>query len=778
MSGPEPGRLRFADCELDLATRQLRRNGEPVALQPRVFDLLVFLIDERDRAVDKDAIQDAVWSGMVVTETALTRAIMKARRAVGDDADRQAVIRTVHGHGYQFVATVRDGPEHAAAPPDAGAKRRRFNPPLIAIGAAVVLAVAVFLFRLLSDGVPERARIAVMPVVNATGDPEFAWATYGVMGLANDLLRTDRVVDVVPASSVVRYAEDNAWTEQGGAEYDTATLGRAFGATHVLVSDLEKHAGSLRLSYVLIGPDGYRSENTMVANEPAELARGMARGVDNLLRTRRRAAEATSAALADPFINEAYARGLSFALEGRCTDALPLFEVVKSRSEGIGNADLEWAECARIAGMSGAAEEAYLAVVAAADGRTEATMIARAYNGLGSLYNDTGRLDEAEQMLHAGLDIATQYRDREGQGRLFNNLSILARDRGDLANARDYVARAILAYRELGVELLPGQLHSAMANIAMSEGRLGDAEGHLDDALVSFRELGDRRNEAMMLNNYGYLRRLEGRFDDAEPLHLASLAIRRDIGDRVGQGRILGMLSTLYVRKGRHADARDAATEAVAIAREADDRLFMATGLAQLAAAERGLGNVAAAREALVASRSAFLSIEDASRALQVDLRLAELMIDDGELAAASALIAEVKAEALRDEFHEPAIEAMDYAGDVALRQNQVAEARQHYEEAIERMDLSGFTSRKTDVVTKLANLHLDNGDTTAVEPLLGYLVEQDPEPATLKVEARYAFARGDSARAVELMETAKAEAGTGWSADDERTLANYRGGE
>ncbi len=771
MSGPGPTRIRFADCELDLATRELRRDGEPVALQPRVFDLLAFLVETRERAVDKNAIQDAVWSGMVVTEAALTRAIMKARRAVGDDADRQAVIRTVHGHGYQFVAAVEDGLDAPKAEPDgrSGRPARLLRP--LALAATVAVVAALLAVWLLPGGVPDRVRIAVMPVVNSTGDAEFAWATYGVMGLANELLRADAAVDVVPASSVVRYAEDAGWT--GPADHDTATLGRAFGATHVLVSEIEEHAGALRLSYVLIGPDGYRSENTMVASEPAALARGMARGVDNLLGTRRRAALETNDRAADPFINEAYARGLSFALEGRCNEALPLLEIVRGRADRIGNADLEWAECARIAGLNDAAEAAYLAV--AGYGDAEPKMIARAYNGLGSLYNDVGRLDDADRMLRAGLDIATEHGDRENQGRLYNNLSILARDRGDLAAARDYVARAILAYRELGVELLPGQLHSALANIAMSEGRLGDAEEHLDDALVSFRELGDRRNEAMMLNNYGYLRRLEGRFAEAEPLHLESLAIRRDIGDRVGQGRILGMLSTLYTRKGRHADARDAAAEAVGIAREANDSLFLATGLAQLASAERGLGNTAAAKEALLASRSAFLDIEDASRALQVDLRLAELMIDDGEFAAASTLIRDVKAKALSAGFHEPAIEAMDYSGDLALKQNRAAEAELHYEEAIGKMDASGFTARRTDVVTKLATLRLDRGDTAAVEPLLGYLVEQAAGARTLKLEARYAFAMGDSERAVELMENAKAEAGTAWSVEDERTLAGFR---
>ncbi len=69
-------------------------------MQPRVFDLLVYLATHAERAIDKDELQDAVWPGMFITETALTRAVMKARKAVDDDASQQAVIKTVHGHGW------------------------------------------------------------------------------------------------------------------------------------------------------------------------------------------------------------------------------------------------------------------------------------------------------------------------------------------------------------------------------------------------------------------------------------------------------------------------------------------------------------------------------------------------------------------------------------------------------------------------------------------------------------------------------------------------------
>ena len=98
--------FHFNNCEFDPERRELRRDGELVPLEPRVFALLLYLIEQQHRAVDKDEIQDTVWAGMIVSETALSRAIMKARRAVGDSADTQAVIRTVHGHGYQFVATL------------------------------------------------------------------------------------------------------------------------------------------------------------------------------------------------------------------------------------------------------------------------------------------------------------------------------------------------------------------------------------------------------------------------------------------------------------------------------------------------------------------------------------------------------------------------------------------------------------------------------------------------------------------------------------------------
>ena len=75
MSDKAANLLRFGDCELDLASREFRRAGELVSIEPRVFALLAFLFEQRHRAVDKDEIQEAVWKGTIVSETAMTRAI-------------------------------------------------------------------------------------------------------------------------------------------------------------------------------------------------------------------------------------------------------------------------------------------------------------------------------------------------------------------------------------------------------------------------------------------------------------------------------------------------------------------------------------------------------------------------------------------------------------------------------------------------------------------------------------------------------------------------------
>src|SRR6201995_2377431 len=101
--------LRFGDYEVDIGRRELRRAGTPVHVEPQVFDLLIYLVQNRDRVVSKDDLIASVWGGRIVSDSTLTSRINAARKAVGDSGGNQILIRTIPRKGLRFVGAVRTG---------------------------------------------------------------------------------------------------------------------------------------------------------------------------------------------------------------------------------------------------------------------------------------------------------------------------------------------------------------------------------------------------------------------------------------------------------------------------------------------------------------------------------------------------------------------------------------------------------------------------------------------------------------------------------------------
>jgi DNA-binding winged helix-turn-helix (wHTH) protein len=96
----------FGTYELDTQRYELRRAGEPLPLEPKVFDVLTYLVQHCDRLVSKDELLEHVWCGANVGEAALVRCIVAARKAIGDRPETPRIIQTVRGRGYRFVAPV------------------------------------------------------------------------------------------------------------------------------------------------------------------------------------------------------------------------------------------------------------------------------------------------------------------------------------------------------------------------------------------------------------------------------------------------------------------------------------------------------------------------------------------------------------------------------------------------------------------------------------------------------------------------------------------------
>jgi len=99
--------VRFGRCEVRAAQREVLVDGQSRTLQPRPFDVLVYLIENRERVITADELLDHVWSNEVVQPGSLAAAIMRARKAVGDnEAGIGQVIRTYQRVGYRFVAAL------------------------------------------------------------------------------------------------------------------------------------------------------------------------------------------------------------------------------------------------------------------------------------------------------------------------------------------------------------------------------------------------------------------------------------------------------------------------------------------------------------------------------------------------------------------------------------------------------------------------------------------------------------------------------------------------
>jgi DNA-binding winged helix-turn-helix (wHTH) protein len=98
----------FQDQILDTDRRELTRGAERIALGLQVFDILVYLLRNREHVVSKDDLLDSVWNGRIVSESTLTSHINAARKVVGDGGEEQRLIRTVARKGFRFIGHVRE----------------------------------------------------------------------------------------------------------------------------------------------------------------------------------------------------------------------------------------------------------------------------------------------------------------------------------------------------------------------------------------------------------------------------------------------------------------------------------------------------------------------------------------------------------------------------------------------------------------------------------------------------------------------------------------------
>jgi TolB-like protein len=209
-------RYLFGDCVFDTGRRELHRGAEAVSLAPQVFDLLDYLIRNRERVASKDDLIAAIWDGRIVSDQAVTTRINAARSAIGDSGEEQRLIKTLPRKGFRFVGSVREEQE---------ADREGAEP----LKPALTL--------------PDKPSIAVLPFTNLSGD---AAQDYFIDGIVEDI-----ITELSRFGELFVIARNSSFQYKGRA-VDVRQVGRELGVLYVLEGSVRRLGDRVRISAQLV----------------------------------------------------------------------------------------------------------------------------------------------------------------------------------------------------------------------------------------------------------------------------------------------------------------------------------------------------------------------------------------------------------------------------------------------------------------------------------------------------------------------------------------------
>jgi DNA-binding winged helix-turn-helix (wHTH) protein/tetratricopeptide (TPR) repeat protein len=520
---------RFGDFTLTARTRELKRGDMPIAISPRAFDCLAYLIEHRDRAVGKDELVAAIWERVDVSDTQLGQTVLRARRAVDDDGQAQTVIRTVSRFGYRWVANVaveqratnllaNASASNATAPVQgiaiashaepamdahsairddaieatAHSARQHEAPPkrLLVIAAtvtllAVVIAGALFL-RNTRDrnstsalAPQEHTTAVVLPlhVASASGD---AWLRLGAMDLVADRLRAGGLA-VPPSETTVALLQDQ---KDGGDDAATAAIRRVAPTALLVSGEIARSGERWTVSLRTVAADG---AVLAVVSSESDALDGARDASDRLLGRLGRAHPP------EPHYADAVQQRLQ-----RAQAALLGNDLDAARAILVGDPDLAHAEpelgyrLAMVDFRAGeyARAEASLTSLLAEPAANDPAFRARVLDGRGAVRIRQDNFSGAESDYDAAIALMQDRVDAAELGRALTGRGVSRSMRRDFAPALADLGQARVQLAEAGDTLAIARVDTDQGGLEMTRDRPQDALAYLEHGADVFERYG------------------------------------------------------------------------------------------------------------------------------------------------------------------------------------------------------------------------------------------------------------------------------------------------
>lgn len=561
----------FGECILEPHSRRLLCADEPVDVQNQVFDLLHYLVRHPQQVISKERLLDEVWNNQYLTDASITQAVKKARQAIGDDGQRQAVIKTVHGKGISLAVPVEvmgDGNHRSGQ----GFQHYWWLGP-------VLLVLLLAWWRLDADYVvetSEQGALAVFVFENATGNDEYQWLEYGLAETTSLLLEQ---------SSHLRVIHPNVSAElpDGGLVERAAMLGADYGLTTSITNNAEQFAVAWELVKVGQPPVA----GSFVTADAANISRQLAEVVLAELSDQPLAPIIDQPLLSDPLALELYNRGtqalyqddseqavaLLTAALSRVPESLPLqvsLAVASFDESDIGGSlqryhqllarlpETAKTERARLAYQLGtklwfegevAQASELLEQVLAETGQTQ-LLHARALNSLSFVRQSQSNYDEAWEYAKQAEVLLRDIQDPYHLGMVLTNLGYLAEDLGRLTQAGQYHQQALEIRERYGFPSLIAASQYGLARIERRSGNFASASDLLGQSLQTVTRLELNYDRFDNLEELAEVRMHQQRFDEAEQLLKQASAIANESEDALGVAWSQQVKVRLKLRRG------------------------------------------------------------------------------------------------------------------------------------------------------------------------------------------------------------------------------------
>ena len=543
---------KFNNIQLDVAKRTLEVNGERQNVQPKVFDLLVFLIESRDRAVSKEDIQEAIWTDLEVSETALTRAVMKARKLIHDQGE---VIKTVHGHGYHFVADVEQIISEATGISTQKNVLKSWFAPLM---LAVVLAlVGVASLQLIGESDASGVSVAVLPVKDQTNDPEMGWVSMGLMSLATQMIKGENTVKVVSHRKTSAIDVEEIPVDLNVSDEQLAALNSTLESNYLILSSLKTEAsGSLILEYKLYHPDGSSPIQRLQGDNPTSLVQQMTK---NIIATLPGSSTSVPYRVVsdDVFTNELYSRGMAFQLKGDAKKARDYFKLASEEDASLFWPRYELALTTRMLGLHQEAKQELLVLIEERENLTQDPVAEVALlNAMANVESLLGDHKLSLQYYEDAYAVAESQQLIENQALIATNVGLGHRRLGDFEQARSWIARSIVINEK---NQLPVGAYNyfQLAQIERNSGDNDKALEFFQKALTIYRQEEQLRFVASISSSMGRIYARQGYWQKAHDFLDESLALKTELSDHLGV--IDTHLSRLevFIAEGRYQNAQE-----------------------------------------------------------------------------------------------------------------------------------------------------------------------------------------------------------------------------